>query len=102
PGRGITFAALHGIEDRLARVLRGPDGGITGSDRLPAHDYAALALDEGMFPSRWARFRTRRLAEEVVLFGRGQRGVGIRRTDHTKLIWIDAQFGVELEAILQR
>src|SRR3984957_18626813 len=41
---GIGLAAFHGIEDRFARILLRPDGGITRRSLLPTHDGGLVSL----------------------------------------------------------
>jgi hypothetical protein len=45
---GVGLAAFRGIEDRFARILLRPDGGITRRRLLPTHDDSLISLDERM------------------------------------------------------
>ena len=61
-----------------------------------------LRLDERMRGAGRARLGARGLAEEVVLLDGGEAGVGVGRADHAELVGIDAEFLLQLEAVLQR
>ena len=78
-GGGVGLAALHRVEDRLARVLGRPDGRVAGGADLPVHDrHAGLrVLDEGLGHALRARLLRRGLAEEVLLLHRGEAGVRV-------------------------
>ena len=101
-GRRVGLAALHGVEDRLARVLGRPDCGVARSSRLPAHDHCLLGFDEGMVGTVRARFGAARLAEEIVLLDGRQTRMCVGRADHAELVRIDAEFALELQAEFQR
>ena len=55
-----------------------------------------------MVGTRGARFRTGRLAEEVVFLDRGETGVRVGRADHAELVGVDAELVLELQAEFQR
>src|SRR4029077_8362471 len=76
-GGRVGFAALHGVEDRLARVLARPDCGVARSSRLPAHDHGLFRFDKGVVGAARTWFGTARLAEEIVLLDGGQTRVGV-------------------------
>ena len=101
-GSGVGLLALHGVEDRLAGVLVGPDRGQTGGGQLPALDLALLGLEHRVLHSMRAGFVTGVLAEEVVLLRGGKRGVAVGRADLPELVRIHTETRFDLEATLER
>ncbi len=71
-GGGIDFFSLHRVEDRLAGVLRRPDGRVAGSRLLPAIDTQVRIRrrDYEMFPAFGLRLDSGVLAEEILFFNR--------------------------------
>ena len=49
-----------------------------------------------------ARLLRRGLAEEIVLFHGGKPGMRVGAADHAELVGIGAEFGLELQSVLQR
>ena len=89
-GGGVGFPALHGVQDRLARVFLGPHGGVTGGADLPVHDlHAALrVVHEGGGHAVRAGLGGRGLAEEIVLLDGGEAGVRVGAADQAELVGI--------------
>ena len=101
-GGGIDLLALHRVPDRGAGVLLRPDRGVTGRDQLVALEHAVLGLGERVVHALRLGLGIGRLAEEVVLLRRGQRGVRVGRTDHAELVGVGAQPAFQQQAVLQR
>ena len=81
---------------------RRPDGGVAGGGLFPAHDDGFLGLHERMRRPGRARLGGGGLAEEIVLFDRGEAGVRVGRADHAELVGIDAELVFQLETVLER
>jgi hypothetical protein len=60
-----------------------------------------MELGEGVLHALGAGLRARVLAEEVVVVGRRQRGVAVRRADHAELEGVRAQLLLELQPELE-
>ena len=101
-GGGVGLAPLHGVEDRLARILGRPHRGIAGRGLLPAHDDGLVRLDERMRCAVRAWFGGRRLAEEIILLDRREAGVRIGAADQAELVGVHPEFGFHLETVLER
>ena len=89
-GGGVGFLALHGVEDRGARVFLGPDDGVAGGDDFPVHDFHAglWVVHEGGGQAVRAGLAGRGLAEEVVLLEGGEAGVRVAAADEAELVGI--------------
>ena len=103
-GRGVCLLALHGVEDRLARVLRRPYRGPAPGRLLPAVDgeLRVRSFDNHVLPTMRPRLHSGVLAEEVLLFGARHRCVAVGRADHSDLEGIDSQTLLHRHAVLQR
>src|SRR4029453_6778814 len=88
-GRGIGLSALHGVEERLSRVLASPNGSVARGSRLPAHDHGLVRLDERVHRPGCAWLRRGGLAEEIVFFDCRKAGMCVRRSDHAEFVRID-------------
>jgi len=100
--RGVGFLALHGVKDRLAGILGGPNRLVTRCGQFITFDSAEIRLDEWMLCASFRRFGRYCLAEEVVLFRGRQAGVAVSRPDQAKLIGVFAELFLQGEAVFQR
>ena len=92
PGRRVDLAALHRIEQRLARVLLRPHRRVAGSGLLPAHDHALgrLARRDVSSAPGWVRSAAI-LPQKLLSSAVRQRGMRIGAADQSDLVGIGAR-----------
>ena len=102
-GGGVDLAALHGIEEGPAGVGLGPDGGQAAGDVAPAAvgDVEFLVLLGEVVGAFGVRFVGRELAEEIVVVGGGEAGVGVAGSDKSELEGVGSELLLEFESALQ-